>query len=77
MLRILWLCRIHHTYMPMLFGIYYTTFSVIYWAAGGTGRCAERCFPLNHATAATTGMEVCRKEQLEKKSSTGLRSDIS
>jgi len=50
------LCRIHHTYMPMLFGIYYTTFSVIYWAAGGTGRCAERCFPINHATAATAGI---------------------
>jgi hypothetical protein len=42
--------------MPMLFGIYYTTFSVIYWAAGGTGRCAERCFPINHATAATAGI---------------------
>ena len=42
--------RIQHSYLPMLFGTYYTAFSVIYWAAGGTGRCAERCSPLNATT---------------------------
>ena len=31
--------RLLHFYFPILFGLYYTFFSVIYWAAGGTGIC--------------------------------------
>jgi len=30
-----------HVYLPVIFGLYYTVFSLIYWAAGGTGIC--RC----------------------------------
>jgi hypothetical protein len=28
-----------HFYYAICFGLYYTFFSVIYWAAGGTGIC--------------------------------------
>ena len=38
--------RIHHFYFACLFGIWYTLFSVIYWAAGGTGTCMPRCLSL-------------------------------
>ncbi|XP_023346985.1 protein rolling stone [Eurytemora carolleeae] len=31
--------RFQHVYLPLLFGIYYAIFSVIYWAAGGVGIC--------------------------------------
>merc|ERR1712080_400937 len=33
----------------MVIGVWYTVFSAIYWAAGGTGACIHRCFdlPLN------------------------------
>jgi len=41
--------RIQHSYLPMIFGVWYTVFSLIYWAAGGTGVCQNRCLnlPLN------------------------------
>jgi len=41
--------RIYHSYLPIIFGVWYTVFSAIYWAAGGTGACIHRCFdlPLN------------------------------
>ena len=35
--------RIHHFYLAVIFGIYYTIFSVLYWAAGGVGICMPRC----------------------------------
>ena len=38
--------RIHHFYLAIIFGLYYTTFSVLYWAAGGEGICAPRCHQL-------------------------------
>lgn len=38
--------RLHHAYLPALFGVWYTFFSLIYWAAGGTGICAPRCLNL-------------------------------
>jgi len=34
--------RIHHFYFAVIFGLWYTSFSVIYWAAGGVSRCAVR-----------------------------------
>ena len=48
--------RIQHAYLPALFGLWYTAFSLVgslatlrydcwlqvYWAAGGTGRCGPR-----------------------------------
>jgi len=42
--------RIHHFYFALLFGIYYTCFSLVYWAAGGTGRCAVRCWDVMNST---------------------------
>jgi len=33
--------RVHHFYLAVIFGIWYTLFSVVYWAAGGTGICRE------------------------------------
>jgi len=39
--------RIHHFYFAVIFGLWYTSFSVIYWAAGGVSRCAVRCISLN------------------------------
>lgn len=35
--------RIHHFYLAVIFGIWYTLFSLVYWAAGGTGVCMPRC----------------------------------
>ena len=35
--------RIHHFYLAIIFGVYYTIFSAVYWAAGGTGLCLKRC----------------------------------
>lgn len=35
--------RIHHFYLAIIFGVYYTIFSVVYWAAGGVGICMPRC----------------------------------
>ena len=35
--------RIHHFYLAVIFGIYYTIFSLVYWAAGGVGICMPRC----------------------------------
>jgi len=35
--------RVHHFYLAVIFGLWYTIFSLIYWAAGGTGICKERC----------------------------------
>jgi len=35
--------RVHHFYLAVIFGIWYTLFSVVYWAAGGTGICKHRC----------------------------------
>lgn len=35
--------RVHHFYLAVIFGIWYTFFSLIYWAAGGTGICRDRC----------------------------------
>jgi hypothetical protein len=35
--------RVHHSYLPILFGIWYSLFSVVYWAAGGTGLCLPNC----------------------------------
>ena len=32
--------RLHHGYLPVLFGLWYTLFSLVYWAAGGVGKCA-------------------------------------
>jgi len=34
---------IHHFYLPVAFGVWYTLFSLIYWAAGGVGICMRRC----------------------------------
>ena len=34
--------RLHHCYLPVLFGLCYTLFSAVYWAAGGVGTCACR-----------------------------------
>ena len=31
--------RIHHFYFAIMFGLWYMAFSLVYWAAGGTGRC--------------------------------------
>jgi len=31
--------RIHHFYFAIIFGLWYMMFSLIYWAAGGTGFC--------------------------------------
>ena len=39
--------RVHHFYLAIIFGLYYTFFSLIYWAAGGHGLCrplqSEQC----------------------------------
>jgi len=35
--------RYAHVWLPVLFGVYYTIFSVVYWAAGGTGVCSPKC----------------------------------
>jgi hypothetical protein len=35
--------RVHHSYLPVLFGFWYALFSLVYWAAGGTGLCIPRC----------------------------------
>ena len=48
--------RIHHFYFAVMFGIYYMVFSIIYWQAGGTGRCAVRCWSLDNTTTTTTTM---------------------
>ena len=42
--------RIHHFYFAVLFGIYYMLFSIVYWQAGGTGRCAVRCWSIHNTT---------------------------
>jgi len=39
--------RLHHFYFGLIFGVWYSGFSVIYWAAGGTCRCAVRCLTQN------------------------------
>ena len=41
--------RLEHFYMPIIFGLYYTAFSLIYWTAGGVGVCMPKCLdlPLN------------------------------
>lgn len=41
--------RVTHFYLPILFGVWYSLFSVIYWAAGGLGicRCEEDPAPAN------------------------------
>jgi len=40
--------RIHHFYFGIIFGLWYGGFSFIYWAAGGTCRCAVRCISMNN-----------------------------
>jgi len=35
--------RLRHFYLSFIFGLYYCAFSVIYWAAGGSGICAPLC----------------------------------
>jgi len=52
--------RIHHFYWPIVFGLWYMIFSIIYWAAGGTGRCyCETATVLfNTTTALTSGTSV-------------------
>lgn len=46
--------RIHHFYFSVIFGIYYMCFSLTYWAAGGTGRCAVRCLTPDNITISPT-----------------------
>ena len=38
--------RIQHFYLPCVFGIWFTLFSLVYWAAGGLGMCMPRCLHL-------------------------------
>ena len=35
--------HIQHFYLPIIFGVYYTIFSLVYWAAGGVGICRRLC----------------------------------
>jgi len=46
--------RVHHFYFAIIFGLWYMTFSLVYWAAGGTGMCTTRCHSLNNTTTTTT-----------------------
>ena len=46
--------RIHHFYFAVFFGIYYMVFSIVYWQAGGTGRCAVRCWSIHNTTTTPT-----------------------
>lgn len=47
--------RIHHFYFSVIFGVYYTIFSLSYWAAGGLARCDVRCNTLTpNGTTVTT-----------------------
>ena len=43
----------------LIFGIYYTTFSLVYWAAGGTGVCQRRCEEVSPAPAGAPCPVVC------------------
>jgi len=49
--------RIHHFYFAIIFGIWYMLFSLIYWAAGGTGFCYWDPVS-NSTTAAVTSSTV-------------------
>ena len=44
--------RIHHFYFAIMFGLWYMGFSLVYWAAGGTGRCYYKHY--NHLINTTT-----------------------
>ena len=45
--------RIHHFYFAIMFGLWYMGFSLVYWAAGGTGRCYTKHYYLITNTTAT------------------------
>lgn len=52
---------IHHSYLPIIFGVYYTLFSLVYWAAGGVGICMRRCPGSSDSANDPTCPVVCDK----------------
>lgn len=52
---------IHHSYLPIIFGVYYTLFSLVYWAAGGVGICMRRCPGSSDSANDPTCPMVCDK----------------
>jgi len=54
--------RIHHFYMAVLFGVWYTLFSVIYWAAGGVGICRYKTTTLRSRLCLTQFSFLIQKQ---------------
>lgn len=51
--------RIHHFYLAVLFGVWYTLFSATYWAAGGIGACRPRIADWANATEPCPQPDPC------------------